>query len=384
MTAAAPPVSDAHSGRRGFALADIGGLPLACSLPFMFFPKVLAGDTQPWVLASALIALATFRVQRFVFLRDGPLLALAALCIPAFALRSESGADTFRAAYTYLSFAIFWLVCRRESGEFFAAAVKATILVWFLVGVYQYVFISLGLPVAMAGRFVEGRSGVPSLTSEPATYGSLSLLQIMYLLGLRSARNSFFIFCAAVSIVLSGSLLAFALLVFPLFKLPGQLRLPVVAGVLGLVAIDYSLSASGITSRVLGINQGLAGVASLLADPSLNLRLGHLYFTMYENLLSSLLLTDRLSFMNQYNAFAQGSGIFIDTGSNYILPAVGDVIYGSGGLGALLIVLFLKASLQNCKTRSAKLQKTAFMLACMVNPISISNFFLILYAQQKE
>lgn len=369
---------------RSVSISSIGALPLVFTMPLMFFPKLLDGDTQPWVLLAALLALATFRTSRFVLAKDGPLLALALCCVPVFALRTLATPDLVRAAYTYFSFVVFWLVCRREDGDVFPAAVKLTVIAWFLVGLYQYVFVALGLPIEIAGRFVEGRSGVPSLTSEPATYGTLSLLQIMYLMGQTKGRTTPYLCAAAISIVLSGSLLAFALMVFPILKLPTRVRLPVVLAIVGLIAADYSFSASGVTSRVLAFNQLAGNLATILLDPSLNLRVGHLYFTLYEHLTESLLLSGEISFMQQYNAFAARSSLFIDTGSNFILPAIGDVIYGTGLVGLALLVAFVRSSLLASRTSRAKLQKGLFILACMVNPISLSNIFLILYAQKKE
>ncbi len=362
----------------------LGAWPLAVTLPFMFFPRLLEGDTQPWVLLAAILALATFRTSRFVLTKDVPLLALALLCLPIYALRSEVGPDLLRAAYTYLSFAVFWMVCRREQGDVFPTAVKLTVVVWFLVGLYQYLSVALGLPIEIAGRFVEGRSGVPSLTSEPATYGSLSVLQIMYLMGQKRGRITPYLCLAAVSIVLSGSLLAFALMVFPILKLSSKIRLPVVTAIVGLIVADYSFSASGVTSRVLAFNQVADNMAAVLLDPSLNLRVGHVYFTLYEHLRESLLFQGDIAFMHEYNSFAARSSLFIDTGSNFILPAIGDVIYGTGAVGAALLVAFFGSSLSASGSTRAMLEKGLFMLACMLNPISLSNIFLILYAQKKE
>jgi hypothetical protein len=171
---------------------------------------------------------------------------------------------------------------------------------------------------------------------------------------------------------------------FPILKLPAKVRLPVVSAIVGLIVADYSFSASGVTSRVLAFNQVAGNLATILLDPSLNLRVGHLYFTLYEHLTESLLLSGEISFMQQYNAFAARSSVFIDTGSNFILPAIGDVIYGTGLVGLALLVAFFRSSLVASSTTRAKLQKGLFMLACMVNPISLSNIFLILYAQKKE
>ena len=36
---------------------DIGVIPLLFSFPFMFYPIVLSGDTQLWILSAALIAI---------------------------------------------------------------------------------------------------------------------------------------------------------------------------------------------------------------------------------------------------------------------------------------------------------------------------------------
>ena len=116
------------------------------------------------------------------------------------------------------------MVCRREQGEFFPSAVRLTILIWLAVGLYQYISIAQGLPIEIAGRFVEGRSGVPSLTPEPSFYGSLSILHMMYLLSEGQKKNNPYIVCAAASVVLSGSLFALLLLVFPLMKLRSPAR----------------------------------------------------------------------------------------------------------------------------------------------------------------
>jgi hypothetical protein len=146
----------------------------------------------------------------------------------------------------------------------------------------------------------------------------------------------------------------------------------------------YLFITGGLTSRLSSFSTTESGLAGLLLDPSLNLRFGHLYFTLYKNLFDSLLLISPISFMSQYNSFALDSGVFIETGSNFILPAAGELIYGSGIVGALLLILFiLKASAQ-CTTPVKKLEKVAFIAACMLNPISLSNMFLIMYAQQKD
>ena len=365
--------------------SDLGILALLISFPFMYYPKILEGDTQLWVFAGAIFALFTFRTSRFVLHSDSTMLLLAALCMLAYAMRSELGPDLLRACYTQVAFVVFWMVCRREQGDFFPSAVRLTILIWLAVGLYQYISVAQGLPIEIAGRFVEGRSGVPSLTPEPSIYGSLSILHMMYLLSEGQKKNNPYIVCAAASVMLSGSLFALLLLVFPLMKLRRMhLRISVLI-VIPLLGIAYYLFITGgLTSRLSSFSTTESGLAGLLLDPSLNLRFGHLYFTLYKNLFDSLLLISPISFMSQYNSFALDSGVFIETGSSFILPAAGELIYGSGIVGALLLILFILKARAQCTTPAKKLEKVAFIAACMLNPISLSNMFLIMNAQQKD
>lgn len=349
----------------------------------MFYPKILDGDTQPWVFGAALVALLTFRTDRFATRRDVPLIAMSLLCIVAYAMRSTSEFALLRNAYTYVAFLVFWVLCEREDGDYFPAAIKATVVIWFIVGLYQFVLVKLGYTIE-SGRYTPGRSGVPSLTAEASYYGSLSMVHLMYLLTEKKAKNGIFIACAAASVVLSGSVLAMLLLVFPLRKLRPIYRVGALLVIPLLVFADYYASQAGLLARLQGITSGASSATSYFLDASLNLRVGHMYFTLFQHLIPSLLLLGPIDFMIQYNHWAQNSGLFIDTESDYILPAVGEMIYGGGILAVLLLAMFLKRALSNCSTRGAKLERLAFILACMLNPISISNVFLLIYAQSRE
>jgi hypothetical protein len=88
--------------------------------------------------------------------------------------------------------------------------------------------------------------------------------------------------------------------------------------------------------------------------------------------------------MNQYNAFADTSRIFMETGSNFILTSAGDLIYGYGPVGALLLFVFVRKAQSQSATRAKKIEKFTFIVACMLNPIYLSNIFLVMYAQQKN
>jgi hypothetical protein len=365
-------------------LSDIGILPLIAACPFMYFPKVLEGDTQPWLLIGALAAFLTYRTRRFMLRGDVPLVALALLCVLVYALRGGLTSDLVRAAYTQGTFIMLWLVCRRDDGDLMPAAIRLTVGVWLAVGLYQYVFVALGLPVEIAGRYVEGRGGVPSLTSEPSTYGSLSMLHMMYLLSERNPRNRPYIAATAVSVVLSGSLLAFLLLLFPLMKLKMRWRITAILAIPLLVFIDYLSTSAGINARLESFVSPTAGIAAAVLDPSLNIRLGHIYFTLVANLRQSLLMSSPVDFMNQYNAFVSDMPIFIETGSNFILTAIGDLIYGYGPFGALLLFVFIRKAQSQSATRAKKFEKFAFIVACMLNPIYLSNVFLVMYAQRRN
>ena len=363
---------------------ELGLLPLLLSCPFMYFPRILEGDTQPWVLLAALIALFTFRTDRFVLKKDLSLVCLSLLAVLVYAVRGGSGADLVRVVYTQAMFICLWLVCSRDKFGFMLSAVRLTVVVWFVVGMYQYLFIAFGWPVEIAGRYIEGRSGVPSIASEPSTYGCLSILHMMSLISENRARNTPYIAAAAVSVVLSGSLLGLLLLVFPLLKLNVKWRLFALLSVPLLIIGDYSMTSAGVASRVSGMASFGDGIMRLALDPSLNLRAGHIYFTLWANFWSSVLMMAPVDFMNQYNAFAGGSVVFVPTGSNFILSGVGDMIYSFGAIGALLLVLFIKKSQERLATPVKKIIDVGFMLACVLNPIYLSNVFLVLYARQKK
>lgn len=370
----------------GFQLRDIGIIPLLVSMPLMYFPKVFDGDTQPWVLIGGIIALLTFRVRMGVLKQDLPLLLLSLACIGAYAIRSTVPRELLRFAFINISFIVLWVVCRREKGDIFPGMIRVTIVVWMLVGLYQYFGTMLGLDVQLFGRFGSGNKGVPSLTAEPSFYGSYSVIQMMYLISEGRKSNRPYILGAAVSVLLSGSLLAILLLGFPVSRL--KLRAKVLAFGGGiLVLLLGGVLTDGISARLAVFqNADMSNpffLYSFLIDPSLNLRVGHIYFTLWHNLLPSLTLTTPLQFQDDYNSFAIGSGLFIRTASNFILPSAGEMVYEAGIAGLALIFMIARRGQTLVKTRSAKLFKAAFIVACMLNPVPISAIFFIMYIQKK-
>jgi hypothetical protein len=362
---------------------DIGILPLLFVLPFMFYPKVVGGDTQPWILGAAILAFFTFRTDQFIQKRDLSLVVLAVLCVAAYATRTQSMFGLLRNAYTYVAFVVLWLVCARERGDYFPSAIRYTTLIWFSAGVYQFVVVKLGYAIEM-GRFMPGRSGVPSLAAEASYYGSLSMVHLMYLLSEKNRRNRIFIACAGASVVLSGSLLAMVLLAFPLRKLSPAVRVVAAIALASFVVGDYYLSSAGLAARLRDITSMGASVQSFVLDASLNMRVGQVYFTLWEHLRSSLLFIGPIDFMAQYNQFAADSGIFLAVGSDYILPAAGEMIYGGGLVALCMLFVVFRRAVGNARGLVAKLERIAFIGACMLNPISLSNIFLIMYMQKQE
>ena len=363
---------------------DLGGVPLLVTLPFMYYPKMLAGDTQLWVFFAGLLALFAFHLARFPTAADMLTVLLSVACFGVYAIRSDDGLQVVRALHTYVCFIVLWLVCRRDYNGFFGDAVRLTVVVWLVVGCYQYFALALRLPVEIVGRYVEGRGGVPSLTPEPSIYGSLSVLQIMYLLTQHDRKNWPYIVAAAISVILSGSALAQILMVFPVLELSVRFRIALLITLTTFALFELFILSGSLVSRLLGIVTNIATDASVLFDSSSNLRMGHLVFTMGTNFVDSMLLLSPLNFMGQYNSFAQKTGLFIDTESNFILPALGEMIYGCGVFGMLLFARVIYLSQLGLTSTSAKFKKMLFITLCMLNPISCSNAFFILYLSRRN
>jgi hypothetical protein len=361
-------------------IRDIGVLPLLCALPFMYYPKVLDGDTQPWVLLAALVALVSYRRTEFVARRDLVVLVLALLCVAVYGLRSDLNPAFIRQAYIYVSFAALWVIVQRDRGDYLVHGIRITITLWFLVGLAQYIMVRSGYAFEM-GRYMPGRSGIPSLTAEASYFGSLSLIQAMYLLELGWRRNAPFVLMGFLSVILSGSVLAILLLVFPLWRLALGWRIFAIAGTFLLAGAEYAISGAGVVARLIAILSGDSGVAGAVGDASLNLRFGHIYFTLVENLIPSIFYYSPVSFMEQYNEFALRSGIFMPTGSDFILPAIGELLYGGGIIAGAIFLILLARAAQGGVTIWLSAQRMAFVVACMLNPISIANPFLIAYVQ---
>jgi hypothetical protein len=261
--------------------------------------------------------------------------------------------------------------------------VKITVAIWFIVGISQYIRVKFGYGIDPVGRYLEGRMGPPSITAEASYYGSLSVLQIMCLLK-DGRRNLIYICMAFISILISGSLLSIILLIFPLLKLFKKYLLLSAILIISTGIVSIQIFQLPLPSRINDIFGKGFEIQDLFQDASLNLRFGHIYFTSYYSLINSLFMNNNIDFMIEYNNFATNSNIFIETGSDYILPAFGELIYGGGIFGIFILVIVLNHAWNTCKLFQDRLIKVLFILFVMLNPISLSNIFLILYINQRE
>lgn len=370
---------------RSYRLAgDLAIWPFILCLPFMYAPRVLGGDTQPWIIITALLALLAYRPTKFVSKRDLPVLFLAGLAIVVYAVRSDNGYFIIRNAYIYIAFIVFWIIASRGGQEYFSIGIRWTIVVWFLIGAYQYIAIHLGYTINPPGRYLAGRMGPPSITAEASYYGSISMVQLMFLLSEKPRKgNGIFASFAFASVLMSGSLLSMLLLIFPLLRLPKVYKWTVAIVLPALIVLDYLNTSTGVASRLVHIFSDGFTLDGMLQDASLNLRAGHIYFTMIAHFWGSFFLVSPIDFMRQYNHFADASGVLIHTGTNYILPSIGQMVYGAGFIGVAVAALLLHRAQETCDSFSRKIEKTLFILACLFNPISIANPFLIIYARQR-
>jgi hypothetical protein len=262
--------------------------------------------------------------------------------------------------------------------------VQIVLVVWFLVGLYQYLAVQLGLPVSFAGRYVEGRSGIPSLAAEPSYFGSLSIIMAMYLLHDRQKGDWIFLTIAILNVLMSGSILSVLLLGFLFLYLRPTTMLLAAGAFILLVMVDATVNEAGLTARLAGFRTAGEGIVGILLDPSLNLRAGHIWYTLWQNLPAQLAFANPIDFQNQYNSFAAGTGVLIPTESNFILPMAGELIYSGGVFGLAIVLMLIWRGASAGPTPWLKLVRGLFVLACFLNPISIANPFLIFYICQPK
>lgn len=376
MTAAAP---------RADPLSSFGLLPLLLSMPLLYWPRIIDGDTQPWSIIGAAIAFGLYWPYRRRENWQGTLVLglLAGAAMFVYMLRGPDQDYLLRYAAIMAALVMLWDIAARDPGPVIARMVRITIVLWFIVGLYQVVAIRLGLPLEMFGRYTAGRGGVPSLTPEPSYYGSISVLLLMYLIAEGKRSDVRYMVIAVLNVLLCGSLLSYLLLLIPLFRLP--LGYKIAGSLLAVIAIigGVDFTDSGFFNRIASFNFSSLGTDILMRDGSTNLRAGHIWFTMVENLPRELSFSSLASFYLEYNHWALSTGIFIVNGSDSILPLGGELLFRSGLFGLLILLMILHKSWTTAGSRYDRWEKTIFVAACFLNPVSLTNPFFIFYIHKR-
>lgn len=372
----------ASNGPGLFALAL---LPLMLLLPFMYWPKFTDFDTQPTIVAAIALAFVFFWPSRDRRLSYSmlQLIILVLFAIGAYVARGAEAQFAIRYGLILVTFLALWNLGERGAADYIAPFVRATIVIWFLFGLYQTIGIRLGWDMAFSGRFVASYSGVPSITAEPSYFGSLSILQIMILASNHTRRNIPYYAIATMSVVLSGSLLAFIFLLFPLWLLPMRWKLAGSLAVLVILLMGIQVLESGFFSRIQKFQLSGVGADIMGTDISLNLRFGHIWFIFYENLIRELSMVSSIDFFREYNHWASRNPIIYPTSTDFILPSGGELVFRSGPVGLIIMIFIIVFAGKTAETRNMKLLKMGFVTACLLNPMSLANPFLILYIHQK-
>jgi hypothetical protein len=221
------------------------------------------------------------------------------------------------------------------------------------------------------------------LTAEASFNGSISVVQIMYLITNRDRRDLPYICMAALSVLFSGSALALLMLAFPLARLPNRLKLLGGGAMLIVLLSGYHISDSSFFQRLKAFDFQNAGALFVLQDPSTNLRVGHTVFTLWDNLWRELTFQNSVGFQLEYLKFSERSGLFIPNGSDAILPSGGELLFRSGFVGLLLIAALMRHAWFTADLRFDRFEKLVFVAVCLVSPIALINPFFVFYIQKR-
>ena len=344
--------------------------------PFIFYPKVVIGDSQPWLLIAAIISFLILRFQRvhsICKIKALHILPVAFILISI--VREQNEMLLYRAIYAQVIFIVLWSVIDKTNTKYFYTGFVATSFIWLAAAIYQCIIIYFQLSLEITGRYVIDRGGVPSLTPEPSLYGIISVIQIMYFLETKNRWSIYLIILNLISVLLSGSVIAQILLVFPFarsyYTKYWKFAIPIIA--------IYATYIWMYSQRSL-----LTIYNAAMNDESLNLRIGHLYFTLFWNSINSIFMLDNLKFEENYNHFVKSSDIFTKTGSDYILTSAGNLIYNYGAFGIMFLIILLREAWMSMRTKFLSLIKILFIIACFLTQLNIFDLFIIVYINCRE
>lgn len=371
-----------HISRRRGILATPAAVLFTASLPFTFYPRVLDGDTQPWaLLATLLIFTLNHTAQRF---RNRDLIITVAVIGGVLMFFSRAGIDeeTLRFTYKMLAFLFLWFVVPTLPSSLVSQGLKTVIVIWFFVGLLQILIVELGITSELSGRFVYGRSGVPSLTPEPSLFGMLSLLAYFILLSGRQETSWIYGMLVIGNVIMSGSILAIVLTTLIFFMINWRLRILAIILVIPIAIYILYTSEFSALNRFQTFLESELSWRLLLLDHSFNLRAGHYIYTMWVSLPDALLMKTSPDFMTSYNIWATQTQYFNITESNFILTGLGRVIYRGGPFGIFILFMLLLRAWQS--TNDRRLTKLTVLIFLLTAQLDISNAFIVLYALQKK
>lgn len=120
----------AHQGRaKSDAARNLGLVPLLVAIPLMYWPKVIEGDTQPWVSLGAAVALIAYWPVRagYQFFEATMVVALCAAAIVVFYLAGADEAGILRYGVILTTFAMLWIIGLRNPGALIGQATRWTV-----------------------------------------------------------------------------------------------------------------------------------------------------------------------------------------------------------------------------------------------------------------
>ena len=402
-------------------------IPLFIAVPFTFFPRIIDGDSQPWVLIGAFIAFA-FLIYKEKITKDELIMGgLVFISILTMFFREGINFYFFRFGFILSSFYLLWVVLRRIDAIFVGMVFRITIIIWVFFGLYQTLSINSFLPVIETGRFGLTETGVPSFTAEPSFFGGFLTLMMLYLaFETPNKYDLYFYFIAAFGLFLSGSLLAFLSILFVIYFVPWKVKFTILAAFLTQLIIAHIADFNGVENRLnrpdskienfeiqeknlieeefefsesseenfsnntkilkLKITSNIILLTEkILQDKSINLRFGHVYYVFIHNIINEISFKNDINFQTEYNHYTQSNSLFIEpTGSRYILPTAGEIVFHAGLFGLILIISLLVQAWKNCNGLHQKLFKLASLGFFLISPYSIASFFMVAYITQKS
>ena len=110
--------------------------------PFIFYPKVVIGDSQPWLLIAAIISFLILRFQRvhsICKIKALHILPVAFILISI--VREQNEMLLYRAIYAQVIFIVLWSVIDKTNTKYFYTGFVASSFIWLAAAIDQCIII---------------------------------------------------------------------------------------------------------------------------------------------------------------------------------------------------------------------------------------------------